>query len=174
MDFILNEAEIESNNVILFSDDEEEDDDYQQSVEDRLFINDDTSTEQESRSFYRDLNNRENYLTFQNQTKNPVEVMQERTKDYFGNNDLPELYEPEERKQVEFDSFDKDHQKAKKLKDSLICFSDEVENPFFYLIIYGLMFHKLKVKKKVKLECVREVLGNDLYFDLKKIKNDIM
>ena len=114
MDFILNKAEIESNNVILFSDDEEEDDDYQQLVEDRLFINDDTSTEQESRSFYRDLNNRENYLTFQNQTKNPVEVMQERTKDYFGNNDLPELYEPEERKQIEFDSFDKDHEKAKK------------------------------------------------------------
>lgn len=64
--------------------------------------------------------------------------------------------------------------KPKKLKDSLICFSDEVENPFFYSIINGLMFHKLKEKDKIKLECVREVLGNDLYFYLKKIKNDIM
>ena len=36
------------------------------------------------------------------------------------------------------------------------------------------MHDKLKEKSKVKLECVREVLGNDLYFDLKKIKNDIM
>ena len=78
MDSVLIEAEIEDNNVILFSDVKEEDDN-QQSVEDRMFIDDDTSAEQESRSFYRDLNNRENYLTFQNQTRNPVEVMQERT-----------------------------------------------------------------------------------------------
>lgn len=128
MDFILNEAEVEDQYVLQFSDEEEEHE-LSAAVEDKMFI-DDAPIEQVSRSFYRDLNNWEHYLHFRNQTRNLVEVMQEHTEDYFGTDDLPELYEPQERECVEFDSFENNRQKAKKFKDSVLCFPD-VENHFF-------------------------------------------
>ena len=54
MDFILNKAEVESEQFnLVFSDDEMED--LSSTVEDRMFIDD--SRQGENRSFCRDLNN---------------------------------------------------------------------------------------------------------------------
>ena len=59
------------------------------------------------------FDNREEYHTFKNQTKNPVEVSKKPEPEYYGEeDDLPELFDPEEREEVSFDSFEKDSEKA--------------------------------------------------------------
>ena len=78
MDFILNEAEVEDDQYkLVFSDDEDEAHTLSGSLEDRMFIDDSSQGEQESKNFYRDLNNRNNYVNFHNQTRNLVEVLHE-------------------------------------------------------------------------------------------------
>ena len=48
-------------------------------------------------SFYRKLDNREDYIKFSNQTRNPIEVVDEEEPDFLEDN-LPELYDPETEK----------------------------------------------------------------------------
>lgn len=77
MDFILNEAEVEfeEDYKLVFTDDEYEmEDDSTVEEEDSMFI-DNSLDEEEDRNFYRDLDNRENYPRFPNQTRNPIEVV---------------------------------------------------------------------------------------------------
>ena len=77
MDFILNEAEVECKEdyKLVFSDDEYKTEDASTvEEEDSMFI-DNSLAEEEDRSFYRDLDNRENYPRFPNQTRNPIEVV---------------------------------------------------------------------------------------------------
>ena len=77
MDFVLNEAEVEfeEDYKLVFSDDEYEmEDDSTVEEEDSMFI-DNSLDEEEDRNFYRDLDNRENYPRFPNQTRNPIEVV---------------------------------------------------------------------------------------------------
>ena len=104
MDFILNEAEVEDDqHKLVFSDDEDKAHVLSTSLEDRIFINDSSQGEQESRIFYRDLNNRDNYVNFHNQTRNPVEVVDEvDDEEYYGEGNMPELYNPENREDVNF------------------------------------------------------------------------
>ena len=92
MSFILNEAKVERKDYkLVFSDDEMEED--SSTEEDSNFI-DDSLEEEDDRNFYRDLNNRENYQRFANQTRNPIEVVNE---EYYGEYDMPELFDPENR-----------------------------------------------------------------------------
>ena len=118
MEFISNESEVEDDRYkLIFSDGEEEDEQtLSASIEDQMFIdNDEGDCQQKSRNFHREFNNREIYVHFHNQARNPVEVMQEQTENYFGEDDMPELYDPEERDDVEFDFFETDKALAKKL-----------------------------------------------------------
>ena len=105
MDFILTEVHEEGQSALQVSEYE-----IEESNEDSAFIND-TPIEQETISFYRDLNNLEHYPKFQNQTRNPIEVTCADTEDYFGEDNQPELYDPEERDNVAFDFF-KDFKKC--------------------------------------------------------------
>lgn len=117
MDFILNEAEVEDKQYkLVFSDDKAEE--LAETIEDQMFIVDSSQSQQERRRFYRDLNNTDDYVRFQNQTRDPIEVANEPEEEYYGEDDLP--------------FFATDHEKAKRFKDSLICFPD-VENHFFML-----------------------------------------
>ena len=50
---------------------------------------------QERISFYRDPNVLENYSKFRNQARNPIDVINEETEDYFGNDNQQELYAPD-------------------------------------------------------------------------------
>ena len=139
----MNETEVADNDFkLVFSDDEVEEmesDDYS-SAEDEMFIDD--SGQEEDRSFYRNFNNREEYHQFINQTKNPVEVVKENETKYFGGDDLPELFDPEDSEDVNFDYFESDRDKAAKFLKSLLCFP-EVNNHFLYAVIYGLMHDEL-------------------------------
>ena len=95
MSFILNEAKVERKDYkLVFSDDEMEED--SSTEEDSNFI-DDSLEEEDDRNFYRDLNNRENYQRFANQTRNPIEVVNEPEEEYYGEYDMPELFDPENR-----------------------------------------------------------------------------
>ena len=95
MGFILNKAKVERKDYkLVFSDDEMEED--SSTEEDSNFI-DDSLEEEDDRNFYRDLNNRENYQRFANQTRNPIEVVNEPEEEYYGEDDMPELFDPENR-----------------------------------------------------------------------------
>ena len=175
MDFILNEAvEEDASYKLVFSDEE--------STSDGEFINDDDQEmydefindsiieeEQEGESFYRNLNNREEYMKFSKQTRNSIKVANEEEPDYFGEDDMLELFDPEDREQVDFDLFDSSSDKSKRCKESLLRFSNDIENQFFYAVIYGLMHLKL-TGVDVKLENVRETLGEKLFLNLKEIE----
>ena len=125
-------------------------------------------------SFYRELSNRENYVKFHNQTRNPIEVIEEENDEYYDKDDMPELFDLEERDDVEFDFFDNDSDKALRFKRSLLCFPN-VKNHFFYAVIYGILHDKLKQNPDfVNLDEAREVLGDELFFDLKLIESSVM
>ena len=57
-------------------------------------------------SFYRSVNNLENYFLFSGQTKNPIELTTRENIDQFGDDNQPELFDPEDREKVEFDEFE--------------------------------------------------------------------
>ena len=62
--------------------------------------------EERNASFYRSVNNLENYFLFSGQTKNPVELTTRENIDQFGDDNQPELFDPEDREKVEFDEFE--------------------------------------------------------------------
>ena len=99
---------------------------------------------EEDPSFYRTFDNREEFANFENQIKDPVKSSERSEKNYYGEVDLPELYAPKYRKKVEFHSFSNDKERALNFKKSLRCFIPEQENQFFYAVVYGLMYHKIK------------------------------
>ena len=128
MDFILNKT-IEEDDEFksVFSDDNEE-----EFPEEKLnFIEDDEGEEQKEASFYRSVDNNER-VKFSNQTRNPDEVVNESEDKYYGEDDMPELYDPENRKDIEFNLFDNYFDKSQFFKKSLVHF-DIVDNHFFML-----------------------------------------
>ena len=181
MDFILNDAVEEENDYKLAFSGEESSSDgeyfndeqemYDESTTaDEEFINDSIfKEEQEDESFYRNLNNREEYVNFSKQTRNPIEVVNEEEPDYFGEADMPELFDPEDREQVDFDLFDSSSDRSMEFRESLLHFSNDVKNQFFDVVIYGLMHLKLK-GIDVKLENARETLGEKVFLRLKEIE----
>ena len=114
MDFILNEA-IEENDKakIVFSDESEEE--FSENESD--FINEDEGEEQqeEDASFYRSIDMES--FKFSNQTTNPYEAVDELEDEYYGEDDMPELYDPENREEVEFDLFDNSLSKSQTFKN---------------------------------------------------------
>ena len=109
MDFILTEAHEEDQLSLQVSDNEIE----EGNAEDTAFI-DDAPMKQKSISFYRDRTILDNYPRFENQTRNPIEVINADTEDYFVNDSQPELYAPEVRDSVEFDFFENYEKSAEK------------------------------------------------------------
>ena len=97
MDFILNEvAEVEGNNFKLVFPDDEEEIFSPTTTDDRQFI--DASREQaEDRSFYRDFDNREHYPRFINQTRDPAEVVNKPAEEFYGEDDMLEMYNLEKK-----------------------------------------------------------------------------
>ena len=49
------------------------------------------------------LKNREEFYQFKNQIKNPVEKHWKSALEFYGDDDLPEMFSPEDREHVEFD-----------------------------------------------------------------------
>ena len=137
-----------------------------------MFIEDSDQDKEEDLSFYRSFDNREEYHRFRNLTKNPVEFVKEPEAEYYGEDDMPELFDPGNREDVTFNSFESDRDKADLFLKSLLCFS-EVENHFFYAVIYGLLFDKLDGAYE-KLENTKEILGDIFFNKLMQIEPAVM
>ena len=69
-------------------------------------------------------------MKFVNQTRNPEEAVQESDNEYFREDDMPELFDSENREEVEFNSFENSSNKSQAFKESLVCFGN-VDNHFF-------------------------------------------
>ena len=158
MDFILNEVveKQEDDFKLVFSDDsegeyseeEEQSDSYIENSEDEMFVCDSSSNEdgEQDASFYRSLNNKEERVKFPNQIRNPEEVVEESDVDYFGEDDMLELFDPENRDEVDFDSFINSLDKSQAFKKRLWRFTD-VDNDFFMLLFMVLCTVNLMDKK---------------------------
>ena len=135
MDFISNKADIESDGYKLeFSNDEMECDSSSPSSDEEDFIEDECSEEVNECSFYRSFDNSEEFSRFKNQIKNPVQASHRSEDNFFGVDDLPELFDPEQRKDVNFHTFEIGKERAENFRRTLRCFLEEVNNPFFMLL----------------------------------------
>ena len=66
------------------------DEEQEPTISDEEFIDDDSIEEdREDASFYRGVDNRENYFYFSNQTKNPIQLINREHSDNFGNDNQP-------------------------------------------------------------------------------------
>ena len=115
MEFILTEADEQGWPVIQVSDNEME-----ENIEDSDFI-DHAPIEQESIGFYRNLANLDHYPRFQGQTRDSIEVAYSDTDSYFGEDNQPEPYDPENRDFVNFDKFKDFKKSGENFKKTLLC-----------------------------------------------------
>ena len=56
--------------------------------------------------------------------------------------------------------------RSTKFKEPYLQF-ENVDNPFFYSIIYGALYHRWN-GNNIKLEATEKILGDDLFVNLKK------
>ena len=161
MEFIIDEADVEND---LYSDGSGN----ESTLSDNFFTDDEETMAENDESFYRSFDNREGFHQFKDQIKNPVEEHQRSTPEFYGDDDLPEMFSPEDREHVEFDISVGTKERADNFKKTLKRFEiDSIENHFFYSVIYGLMFQKTK---KTDLDLAKEILGSDFYLELKEIE----
>ena len=92
------------------------------------------------------MNNKEEHVKFPNQARDPEEVVEESDEDYFGEDDMPELFDPEDRDEAEFDSFINSLDKSQAFKKSILRFTD-VDNHFFMQLFMVLSTVNLTDKK---------------------------
>ena len=148
MDLILNEAveKQEDDFKLVFSDDsegefsekEEQSDSYIENHEDEMFVCDSSSDKdgEQDASFYRSLNNKEERVKFPNQIRNLEEVVEESDEDYFGEDDMLELFDPDNRDEVDFDSFINSLDKSQAFKKHLCRFTN-VDNHFLCCCLWS-------------------------------------
>ena len=168
MDFILNEASVEDDDFNNFSDELSEEE-FSEDESD-LFIDEEVSDGEQNPSFYRSLENSLERVKFINQETNvgPNDFDGE----YFADDNQPELYDPENAENVEFNTFENDQDLSSAFKKSLLRF-EKTDNPFLYAIIFGVMYQKLKTSD-ILLEKAEETLGTVFFEELKKINQSIM
>ena len=106
------------------------------SSEDEMFVNDSDQDEENDPSFYRSFDNTDEYRRLKNQAKNPVEIVKEPEVEYYGKGNMPKLFDPENREDVTFDSFENEKDSAASFKRTLLCFS-EVENHFLCCYLWS-------------------------------------
>ena len=170
MEFIETVAFEEDTNYLSdFSDINDED---VLTTSDNEFIDDSSQLKEETNaSFYRSVNNLENYFHFSGQTKNPIELTTRENIDQFGDDNQPKLFDPEDREKVEFDEFENYKIKAQNFKTSLLNFKVDVENKFCYAAIYGISHIKLN-GMNITFENIKETVGERLFLSLKCIEQE--
>ena len=138
MEFIIDEAEVEE---VIYSSDESDVSDNNESD----LLSDYSDYEENNESFYRKFDNREEFHKFKNQIKNPVEEYQRKTSDYYGDDDLPEMFLPEDRGHVEFDNSECTKERANNFRKTLQRFDNKSRITFFILWFMVLCLKKQKI-----------------------------
>ena len=98
-------------------------------------------------------------------------MVEEIEEDYFGEDDMPELFDPENRDEVEFDSSNNSLDKCRTFK--IVSCVLPMLIIIFYAAVYGLMYCKLN-GQDVLLENAKETLGSQFFIELKKIEKSAM
>ena len=136
MEFVIDEAKVED----FYSSDESDNNNESDPLSDY------SDYEENNESFYRSFDNREEFHKFKNQIKNPVEEHQRQTPDYYGDDDLSEMFLPEDRDHVEFDNSECTKESVNNFKKTLQRFDNKlIENRFFILWFIVLCFKKQKI-----------------------------
>ena len=123
-----------------------------------MFLCDASSDEdgEQCPSFYRSVNNKEERVKFLNQTRNLKEVVEEFEDDCFGEGNMSELFDLENRDEVEFDSFNNSLDKSRTFKNSLVCFTD-VDNHFFFMLLFVVLFTVNSTNKRYYLKKLKKL-----------------
>ena len=123
MEFIIDEAEVED----FYSSDESDNNESDPS-------SDYSDYEENDESFYRSFDNREEFHKLKNQIKNPVEEHRRSVPDFYGDDNLPEMFSPEDREHVEFDNSECTKERANNLKKlSSVLTMNQLKITFFIL-----------------------------------------
>ena len=167
MECISNEAA--EDGPLVFSDNEDE------KIIDELddFI-DNVPQPEKDVSFYRQLDpvNLDDYPKFRGQTRDPIEVTYEDNTPFYGHEDKQsELYAPENRESVSFDKVEGSEKSIEKFTKALKNFEGS-ENQLLDAVIYGIMYHRYG-DEPIAREKIFEVLGENLFNDLKEIDGEI-
>ena len=103
MEFLSSEAEDDCA-ILQFSDEDES----KKTTEELDDFIDGTPIEEESISFYRERNPLDvnDYPRFNGQVRNPLEAIYSDDESYFGDDEQPELFAPENKNKVTFDRFE--------------------------------------------------------------------
>lgn len=121
-EFLSTEAEDDCP-MLEFADDDEE------KITDELDnVIDDTLVFEEDVSFYREMDpsNVNNYPRFNEQTRNPLEAVYSDNESYFGEDQQPELFAPDNRKSITFDRL-KGFEKSVEIFKSTLMNFEQVE-----------------------------------------------
>ena len=129
----MNEAIEEEGSFKLVSSDESDGEysEVKQSFDEEFICDLSENEEQQGPSFYRSVDNKTESVKFANQVEKPEEVADESEDEYFGEDDKPELFDPEIRENVEFHAFSSASNKSKIFKNSLLHFPNDLDNQFF-------------------------------------------
>ena len=111
------------------------------------------------------------YPRFHGQVRNHLEAIYSDCESYYSENEQPELFAPENRDKVAFGRFKGFEKSADIFKKTLLNF-ENVKNHLYSSVIYGLMFYKGQTEPD--REKAQEVLGDDLYFELLRIKPETL
>ena len=117
MDFIIDEGEISDDFYSKNSDGSDE-----ESLLDDFIDSENDGGEEEDLALYSRFENRERFNSFQNQFKNPVDESIRSEENYYGDDDQPEMFSPEDCEQIEFHSFKDYKQKTDDFKKNPTLF----------------------------------------------------
>ena len=119
--------------LLQFSDQDEESGKTTDELEDFL---DDSPIEEVVVSYYRGTNPLDirDYPRFHGQTRNPIDAIFSDSENYFGDDEQPELFAPENREHVTFDRFEGFERAASISRNILVNFS-KIENYLFNSVI---------------------------------------
>ena len=129
---------------------------------------------EEDVSFYRerDAFNANDYPRFLNQTRDPLQAVHEDSELFYGHEDQqPELYAPQDRSNVTFDTFKGFEKSIKKFNETLKNF-EESQNQLFDGVIYGLMFLKTNDEGQIRKSNMLNILEEKLLHDLKDMEDE--
>ena len=167
MDFTLNEAEVETDSLKFDSDDEDEMECDSTPLSEDVYI-------EKTPSFYRTFDNREEFANFEK-----LNLLKGLKKIIMVKKICFELFAPDflsclhlrTEKKLTFITF------LTIKKESSMFYSRARKSYFFYAIVYGLMYHKIKGAtpiSNISIDDAEKTLGREFYFELQKIKPDVM
>ena len=167
MDFIIDEAEVSDE---IYS--KESDCSDNECLLDDFIEPDNAREDIDSATFYRNFENR---LSFQNQQKNISKEIDKNEQLFYGADDQPEMFAPEDFEHIELYDFKDYKKKADEFKNTLLRFQEisAEKNHLFYSVIYALAYLKNN-RKPSDFNSAISIIGQDKFLKLKEIEKETM